>query len=295
MRRTLDGKQHADEPHMRFAEGNVAPCTAEASLRRAHCRRQSEGRASVCAATPRRRPLPCCALTVLPLCVFSALLLCADAPKTTRYGARIYRKHRVDTPPPILRLPENWRLIEGDEGVTGCDRRLYYFTIETDGEAAPPPSVAVSWPGVEISSVGGADDVKKTADGVTFRPTGKAGGVNYITSVGDGAITLGIHHHVEGALHGRHAKVIVKNADHISPGCILVRALDIAGGKAVVSTKAEGLTPYGFPGATKNFVERFRFWWSNSYGIKGASPTLKNAVEQSRLISISRKGRKGHK
>ena len=270
MRRTHNGKPYAGEPDMWFAEGDVAPCIAGASLRRVHCRMQPEGRANVCAATPRRGSPLCRALMVLFLCVFSVLLSFAEAPKTTRYGARIYRRHRVDTPPPILKLPEKWRLVEGDEGVTGCDRRLYYFTIETDGEAAPPPTVAVSWPGVEISSVGGADNVKKTVDGVTFRPTGKAGGVNYITSVGDGAITLGIHHHVEGALHGRHAKVIVKNADHISPGCILVRTLDIAGGKAVVSTKAEGLTPYGFPGATKNFVERFRFWWSNSYGIKGA-------------------------
>ncbi|MBR4614736.1 MAG: hypothetical protein IKO55_03950 [Kiritimatiellae bacterium] len=51
------GKPEAGNPHIGFDEGEVAPCTAEASLRRVHCRRQPEGRASVCAATPRRGSL----------------------------------------------------------------------------------------------------------------------------------------------------------------------------------------------------------------------------------------------
>ena len=129
----------------------------------------------------------------------------AETQKVTRYGARIYRKHRVDTAPPVLKLPEPWRLVDGDEGVTGCDRRLYYFTIEADGEAVPSPTVTVSWPGVDISSVAGASNVKMTTDGVILKPTGKSGGVSYVTSVRDGVIELGIHHHVEGAQHGRYA------------------------------------------------------------------------------------------
>ena len=55
--KALDGKPDAGNPHVRFDEGEVASCTAEASLRRVHCRRQPEGRASVCAATPRRGSL----------------------------------------------------------------------------------------------------------------------------------------------------------------------------------------------------------------------------------------------
>ena len=63
----------AENPPVRFDEGEVASCTAEASLRRVHCRRQPEAmtrpqvasrsevarglRASVCAATPRRGSL----------------------------------------------------------------------------------------------------------------------------------------------------------------------------------------------------------------------------------------------
>ena len=55
--KALNGKPYAGNPHVRFDEGEVASCTAEASLRRVHCRRQPEGRASVCAATPRRGSL----------------------------------------------------------------------------------------------------------------------------------------------------------------------------------------------------------------------------------------------
>ena len=55
--KALDGKPYAGNPHVRFDEVEVASCTAEASLRRVHCRRQPEGHASVCAATPRRGSL----------------------------------------------------------------------------------------------------------------------------------------------------------------------------------------------------------------------------------------------
>ena len=51
-RESLNGK-----PHVRFDAGEAASCTAEALLRRVHCRRQPEGRASVCAATSRRGSL----------------------------------------------------------------------------------------------------------------------------------------------------------------------------------------------------------------------------------------------
>ncbi|MBR3822372.1 MAG: hypothetical protein IKJ37_12235 [Kiritimatiellae bacterium] len=72
-REVLKGKPYAGNPHAWFDGGEVAPCTAEASLRRVHCRRQPEAmtrpqvasrsevarglRASVCAATSRRGSL----------------------------------------------------------------------------------------------------------------------------------------------------------------------------------------------------------------------------------------------
>ena len=40
--KALDGKPYAGNPHVRFDEGEAASCTAEASLRRVHCRRQPE-------------------------------------------------------------------------------------------------------------------------------------------------------------------------------------------------------------------------------------------------------------
>ncbi len=55
--KALNGKPYAGNPHVRFDEGEVASCTAEASLRRRPCRRQPEGCASRCAATPRRGSL----------------------------------------------------------------------------------------------------------------------------------------------------------------------------------------------------------------------------------------------
>ena len=126
----------------------------------------------------------------------------AETPRLTRYGARIYRTKRVAGEPPVLNLPAPWRIVDGDDGATGCDSRLYYFTIEADGIGLPPPTVTISWPGVGISSVDGATNVVRLADGISLVPTASSGGANYLTMVKDGAIELALHHHVEGAQHG---------------------------------------------------------------------------------------------
>ena len=55
--KALDGKPCSGNPYAWFDAGEVASCTAEASLRRGPCRRQPEGCASRCAATPRRESL----------------------------------------------------------------------------------------------------------------------------------------------------------------------------------------------------------------------------------------------
>jgi len=129
----------------------------------------------------------------------------AETPALTRYGARIYRAERTDTDEPTITVPAPWKVVAGDPGETGCDARLAYFTVEADGESLPPPSVAVSWPGVRISSVDGARDVRMTDDGVMLTPTDISGGTNYVTMVREGAIELALHHHVEGAQHGPYA------------------------------------------------------------------------------------------
>ena len=71
-REALNGKPYTGNPHVRFDEGEVTSCTVAIEtegqnspsiaqglpkLQRVHCRRQPEGRASVCAATSRRGSL----------------------------------------------------------------------------------------------------------------------------------------------------------------------------------------------------------------------------------------------
>ena len=56
-RNALNEKPYEGNPYVRFDEWKIVPCTAEASLRRVHCRRQPEGGASVCAAKSRRESL----------------------------------------------------------------------------------------------------------------------------------------------------------------------------------------------------------------------------------------------
>ena len=128
-----------------------------------------------------------------------------ETPRLTRYGARVYRASRGAGDPPTLNLPAPWHIVDGDDGATGCDSRLYYFTVEADGVSLPPPTVSVLWPGVAISSVDGATNVSFMADGVVLTPTAKSGGANYLTMVHDGSLELALHHHVEGAQHGPYA------------------------------------------------------------------------------------------
>ena len=100
--KALDGKPYAGNPHVRFDEGEVASCTAEASLRRVHCRRQPEAmtrpqvasrsevarglRASVCAATPRRGSLLYKKKLMTMLLAAGAALGLLTATSLTAYG-----------------------------------------------------------------------------------------------------------------------------------------------------------------------------------------------------------------
>ena len=82
--KTLKGKPYAGKPHVRFDEEEVASCTAEASLRRGPCRRQPEGCASRCAATPRRgsllyRQTVFCATFTVALSVMFSFLVRAES------------------------------------------------------------------------------------------------------------------------------------------------------------------------------------------------------------------------
>ena len=134
--KALHVKLYAGNPHVRFDEGEVAPCTAEASLRRVHCRRQPEGRASVCAATPRRGSLlykERAKMKKLIIMISAAALsfaVRADAP-SAESGA--YNDHVIafiDTRPAAAaaRIPDNpggW--IETRQ----CDEKMVFAAIGT--------------------------------------------------------------------------------------------------------------------------------------------------------------------
>ena len=150
--KALHGKLYAGNPHVRFDEGEVASCTAEASLRRVHCRRQPEAmtrpqvasrsevarglRASVCAATPRRGSLlykERAKMKKLIIMISAAALsfaVRADAP-SAESGA--YNDHVIafiDTRPDAAaaRIPDNpggW--IETRQ----CDEKMVFAAIGT--------------------------------------------------------------------------------------------------------------------------------------------------------------------
>lgn len=180
----------------------------------------------------------------------------AETPKLTRYGARVYRRERGGSVAPTISVPEPWRVLEGDEGETGCDARLAYFTVEADGEGLPAPVVTVSWPNVGISSIGDGTNVAMVADGVAFTPMAESGGTNYLTMVEEGAIELALHHHVEGAQHGPYAGrplpwMQIRASDNWRAACLT--AFRAAGLSDPAGTGGASIKLYGFD---SNFPRR---------------------------------------
>lgn len=181
----------------------------------------------------------------------------AKTPELTRYGARLYRRCRGgEGGLPRIELPCPWRLIDGDDGATGCDSRLYYFTIEAEGRNLEPPEVKVVWPGVELSGFDGVTNVVRLNDGVKFVPIGKHGGVGYYTQFQDGSIDLVFHHHVEGAQHGPYGGrplpwPKIRASDNWRAAC---RAMfKLAGLGTIEETAGASIKLYGFD---SNFPNR---------------------------------------
>ena len=130
----------------------------------------------------------------------------AHAPLTTRYGVKVVKAQRGETAWPEVVLPPKWKLVTGDDGLTGCDVRDFYFTVEANGTDEPPPVVVLKWPGVKTSGIYGAKDIKIDGDTITLVPVRKnAPPTLYATGWKDGAIEYLFHHHVEGAQHGPYA------------------------------------------------------------------------------------------
>ena len=140
------------------------------------------------------------------LCRLLPLLLAADccfaAAATTCYGAKVAKATHADTAAPTLLLPDGWRLREG-EAFTGVNIREYFFTVEADGAALPPPRVQLSWTGVALGEVYGGKDVARTAAGVSFLVTASRPPTGFTTSLPrQGAVQMGIFHNLEGMQAG---------------------------------------------------------------------------------------------
>lgn len=210
---------------------------------------------------------------------FKAGVYQIEKPKVTRYGARIYRRGRGCSPVPKIAVSAPWRIVEGDDGATGCDSRLCYLTVEADGTGMPAPTVEVSWPGVGISSVDGAKNVRRTADGVILTPTARCGGACYLTGVRDGAVDLALHHHVEGAQHGPYAGrplpwTKIRASDNWRAACLeMFRSAGLAETNA---TDGASIRLYGFdsnfPNRHVDYPEHFHVmlewdgWAKNNVG-----------------------------
>lgn len=123
----------------------------------------------------------------------------------TRYGVRIVRKTPRNTAMPSVSVPSPWKVIEGDDALTGVDVRGCHFTIEAPKAGMPAPKVSVKWPGVAVKRVLGARDVDMDGDVVTFTPTAKKAPTHFSTHWREGAISMGIFHNIEGVQHGPYA------------------------------------------------------------------------------------------
>jgi enterochelin esterase-like enzyme len=126
-------------------------------------------------------------------------------PLKTRYSARIVKATPQETQAPVVSVPSPWRVVEGNDALTGLDVRNYYFTLEAPGRQRPAPSVTVTWPNVSIRRVLGAKDVAIDGTCATFVPVAKTPPTHFRTHWKEGSIGMGIFHNVPGVQHGPYA------------------------------------------------------------------------------------------
>ena len=126
----------------------------------------------------------------------------------TRYGVKVM-KARVgegDKMPEVA-LPGGWRVVEGEE-YSGVNVREAYLTFERDGLKAPPPEVAVKWPGAGVRAVYGASNVVVEAGGARFVPSAAKPPTTFSTGLPRmGAVSSSLQHHIRGMQAGPHRKV----------------------------------------------------------------------------------------
>ena len=131
--------------------------------------------------------------------------LSAGAGDVTRYGAKIVKATLGETVAPTVEVPAPWRVLDGDDALTGLDARDWYFTIEAPGAGLPPPRVEATWPGVAVKCVVGAKDVMIEDGRVSFTPTAWKAPTHFSSHWREQAVFMGIFHNVPGVQHGPYA------------------------------------------------------------------------------------------
>jgi len=135
----------------------------------------------------------------------SAWLVCAamwvfgsEGAGPVRYGAKIVRTAPgLESEKPKIKILDGagpWKVKEG-EAFTGANAHECFFTVESETQGAPPPSVEVDWPGVKIKRVLGAEGaVSNTAGGVAFKLSRSRAPTSVGTPLTYGSIHMHLFH-----------------------------------------------------------------------------------------------------
>lgn len=125
-----------------------------------------------------------------------------------RRGAKVIKADLVVTKEPEIKIPEGWKLCQGEK-FTGVNIREYYFTLESEKKTAEDPEVQIIWPNVKIAKVYGSSDVYDLKDGVRFKVTSKKAPTSFTTILPRcGVVSMGIFHNVEGMQAGSYRGIL---------------------------------------------------------------------------------------
>lgn len=127
--------------------------------------------------------------------------------EVTRFAAKVMKRRFGDDPMPEVKLPEGWRVVEGEK-YSGVNIREAYLTFEKDGIGHSAPEVRLRWPDAGIRAVYGASNILINADSVSFVPSASKTPTHFDTTfpaLGD--ITWSLSHNMKGMQAGPHRNV----------------------------------------------------------------------------------------
>lgn len=139
------------------------------------------------------------------LIVFLTVLFCGSSlvfAESVRRGAKVVKADRTETKAPEIKVPDGWKLCEGEK-FTGVNIREYYFTLESEKKTAEDPEVQITWPNVKIAKVYGGTDIRDSKEGVRFKVTSKKAPTSFTTLLPRrGVVSMAIFHNIEGMQAG---------------------------------------------------------------------------------------------